>query len=129
MVNNFIIIGMIIFILMGCIAIIWEIKDIKKEKQKEKEGVKIVKNANNIVKEMIAKKALEENQNKDKEIKELSEGLMIALADATKYKRKCKDLEKNISTLQITIENIEEICNNSNGKVVSKNKILKEIRE
>ena len=85
----------------------------KEEKNKEKEAKKVIGEANNIVKEAVLQKALEENQEKEKEILSL--------------KNKNTDLENNLKVLIETIANIKEICNNSNGKVVSKNKILKEL--
>lgn len=83
--------------------------------RKKKEEKEVVNNANEIVERMVFEKAIEENQKKEKQIKKLKE--------------KNKNLEKNLEVLQVTIEEIKKICNDTNAKVVSKSKILKELGE
>lgn len=85
---------------------------------------------------LITDQALKENQDKEKEIEKLNKQLK-------KQDKKMKTLEKDLKTrneelanfennMQVlinTIDNLKEICNESNAKVVSKTKILKELGE
>lgn len=75
---------------------------LKKEKKEEK------RNGNQVLREMILKKALKENQEKQTQI---------------------ENLEKNLEVLQTTIENIKELCKKDKSTVVSKKKILEELGE
>lgn len=93
--------------------------------KKEKKVVK----ANDIIKNEILKKALSENATKTIKIEELNKRIVISLENAAELREKNENLIRNIEILQTTIENIKEICNNSNSNVISKNKILKEIGE
>lgn len=97
--------------------------------KRKKEEKQVIKRANDIITKEILRKALLENKNKDSEIKELNEGISIALENADELRKEKNNLENNLQVLQTTIENIKEICNNSNGRVVSKNKILEQIGE
>lgn len=97
-------------------------------RKRKKERNKIIGKANNIIKEEILKKALLENKNKKNEIKELNDAILVALENAEELRKNNQNLERNLQVLITTIENIKEICNNSNGKVISKNKVLKEIK-
>lgn len=97
--------------------------------KKKKEEKKVMKRANDIVQEMILKKALEENKEKELKIQERDKAIVIALENAAELRAKNNNLEKNLEVLQNTIEKIKEICNNNDGNVISKNKILKEIGE
>lgn len=100
----------------------WLFKNKKEEKN-------VMKRANNIVKEMILKKALEENKEKELQLQERDKAVVIALENAAELRESNANLENNLNVLQATIEKIREICNNSDGNVISKNKILKEIGE
>lgn len=97
--------------------------------KKKKEERNVMKRANDIAKEMILKKALEENKEKEFQLREREKAIVIALENAEELRAINRNLEKNLEVLQKTIENIIEICNNSDGNVVSKNRILKEIGE
>lgn len=97
--------------------------------KKKKEERNVMKRANNIVKEMILKKALEENKDKELQLREREKAIVIALENAEELRKSNMNLENNLGVLQATIEKIREICNNSDGNVISKNKILKEIGE
>lgn len=101
--------------------------------KKKKEERNVMKRANNIVQEMILKKALEENKAKELQLREREKAiviaLVIALENAEELRKSNTNLENNLGVLQATIEKIREICNNSDGNVISKNKILKEIGE
>ena len=88
-----------------------------------------MKRANDIVQEMILKKALEENKAKELQLQEREKAIVIALENASELRNSNTNLENNLGVLQATIEKIREICNNSDGNVISKNKILKEIGE
>ena len=95
--------------------------------KKKKEERNVMKRANDIVQEIILKKALEENKVKELQLQERENAIVIALENA--LRKANTDLENNLGVLQATIEKIREICNNSDGNVISKNKILKEIGE
>lgn len=97
--------------------------------KKKKEEKNIMKRANDIVQEMILKKALEENKAKELQLQEREKAIVIALENASELRKSNTNLENNLGVLQATIEKIREICNNSDGNVISKNKILKEIGE
>lgn len=97
--------------------------------KKKKEEKNVMKRANDIVQEMILKKALEENKGKELQLREREKAVVIALENAEELRKANKNLENNLGVLQATIEKIREICNNSDGNVISKNKILKEIGE
>ena len=97
--------------------------------KKKKEERNVMKRANDIVKEMILKKALEENKAKELQLREREKAIVIALENASELRKANTNLENNLGVLQATIEKIREICNNSDGNVISKNKILKEIGE
>lgn len=97
--------------------------------KKKKEERNVMKRANNIVQEMILKKALEENKAKELQLREREKAIVIALENAEELRKSNTNLENNLGVLQATIEKIREICNNSDGNVISKNKILKEIGE
>lgn len=97
--------------------------------KKKKEEKNVMKRANDIVKEMIFKKALEENKAKELQLQEKEKAIVIALENASELRKSNTNLENNLGVLQATIEKIREICNNSDGNVISKNKILKEIGE
>lgn len=97
--------------------------------KKKKEEKNAIKRANDIVKEMILKKALEENKAKELQLQEREKAIVIALENASELRKSNTNLENNLGVLQATIEKIREICNNSDGNVISKNKILKEIGE
>ena len=97
--------------------------------KKKKEERNVMKRANDIVKEMIFKKALEENKAKELQLQEREKAIVIALENASELRKSNTNLENNLGVLQATIEKIREICNNSDGNVISKNKILKEIGE
>lgn len=97
--------------------------------KKKKEERNVMKRANDIVKEMIFKKALEENKAKELQLQEREKAIVIALENAEELRKSNINLENNLGVLQATIEKIREICNNSDGNVISKNKILKEIGE
>lgn len=97
--------------------------------KKKKEEKNVMKRANDIVKEMILKKALEENKEKELQLQEREKAIVIALENAEELRKSNTNLENNLGVLQATIEKIREICNNSDGNVISKNKILKEIGE
>lgn len=97
--------------------------------KKKKEEKNIMRRANNIVKEMILQKSLEENKEKELKIQERDKAIVIALENSEELRKANKNLENNLNVLQATIEKIREICNNSDGNVISKNKILKEIGE
>ena len=97
--------------------------------KKKKEERNVMKRANDIVKEMILKKALEENKVKELQLQEREKAIVIALENASELRKSNTNLENNLGVLQATIEKIREICNNSDGNVISKNKILKEIGE
>lgn len=97
--------------------------------KKKKEEKNIMKRANDIVQEMILKKALEENKDKELQLREREKAIVIALENASELRKSNTNLENNLGVLQATIEKIREICNNSDGNVISKNKILKEIGE
>ena len=97
--------------------------------KKKKEEKNVMKRANDIVKEMILKKALEENKVKELQLQEREKAIVIALENASELRKSNTNLENNLGVLQATIEKIREICNNSDGNVISKNKILKEIGE
>ena len=97
--------------------------------KKKKEERNVMKRANDIVQEMILKKALEENKAKELQLREREKAIVIALENASELRRYNTNLENNLGVLQATIEKIREICNNSDGNVISKNKILKEIGE
>lgn len=97
--------------------------------KKKKEERNIIKRANDIVQEMILKKALEENKAKELQLREREKAIVIALENASELRKFNTNLENNLEVLQATIEKIREICNNSDGNVISKNKILKEIGE
>ncbi len=101
----------------------------KNKNKKKKEEKNVMKRANNIVKEMILKKALEENKAKELQLREREKAIVIALENAEELRNSNTNLENNLGVLQATIEKIREICNNSDGNVISKNKILKEIGE
>jgi len=94
------------------------------------------KTANEVVKDMITHKALKDLEEKNKEIEELNDAIVVALGNAEdlrkqnkKLKSDNKTLKANLEVLETTVENIKEICDNSKGKVISKNKILKELGE
>ena len=95
----------------------------------KKEEKNVMKRANDIVQEMILKKALEENKAKELQLQEREKAIVIALENASELRNSNTNLENNLGVLQATIEKIREICNNSDGNVISKNKILKEIGE
>lgn len=111
--------------------------------KKKKEENKVMEDANEIVKQAILDKALQENQGKEEQIKnletknrylanknrKLQKDIEIMLNNAKKSRAQIDNLERNIEVLNNTIEKIEEICNNTNAKVVSKSKILKELGE
>lgn len=97
--------------------------------KKKKEERNVMKRANDIVQEMILKKALEENKEKELQLQEREKAIVIALENASELRKANTNLENNLGVLQATIEKIREICNNSDGNVISKNKILKEIGE
>ena len=97
--------------------------------KKKKEEKNVMKRANDIVQEMILKKALEENKAKELQLQEREKAIVIALENASELRKTNTNLENNLGVLQATIEKIREICNNSDGNVISKNKILKEIGE
>lgn len=97
--------------------------------KKKKEEKNAIKRANDIIKEMILKKALEENKAKELQLQEREKAIVIALENASELRKSNTNLENNLGVLQATIEKIREICNNSDGNVISKNKILKEIGE
>lgn len=97
--------------------------------KKKKEERNAMKRANDIVQEMILKKALEENKDKELQLREREKAIVIALENAEELRKSNTNLENNLGVLQATIEKIREICNNSDGNVISKNKILKEIGE
>lgn len=97
--------------------------------KKKKEETNVMKRANDIVQEMILKKALEENKAKELQLQEREKAIVIALENASELRKSNTNLENNLGVLQATIEKIREICNNSDGNVISKNKILKEIGE
>lgn len=97
--------------------------------KKKKEERNVMKRANDIVQEMILKKALEENKAKELQLREREKAIVIALENAEELRKSNTNLENNLGVLQATIEKIREICNNSDGNVISKNKILKEIGE
>lgn len=97
--------------------------------KKKKEERNVMKRANDIVEEMILKKALEENKDKELQLREREKAIVIALENAEELRNSNTNLENNLGVLQATIEKIREICNNSDGNVISKNKILKEIGE
>lgn len=97
--------------------------------KKKKEERNVMKRANDIVQEMILKKALEENKAKELQLQEREKAIVIALENAEELRKSNTNLENNLEVLQVTIEKIREICNNSDGNVISKNKILKEIGE
>lgn len=97
--------------------------------KKKKEERNVMKRANDIVQEMILKKALEENKAKELQLQEREKAIVIALENASELRKYNTNLENNLRVLQATIEKIREICNNSDGNVISKNKILKEIGE
>ena len=97
--------------------------------KKKKEEKNVMKRANDIVQEMILKKALEENKAKELQLQEREKAIVIALENASELRKANTNLENNLGVLQATIEKIREICNNSDGNVISKNKILKEIGE
>lgn len=97
--------------------------------KKKKEERNVMKRANDIVQEMILKKALEENKAKELQLQEREKAIVIALENASELRKTNTNLENNLGVLQATIEKIREICNNSDGNVISKNKILKEIGE
>lgn len=97
--------------------------------KKKKEEKNVMKRANDIVQEMILKKALEENKGKELQLREREKAIVIALENAEELRKANTNLENNLGVLQATIEKIREICNNSDGNVISKNKILKEIGE
>lgn len=97
--------------------------------KKKKEERNVMKRANDIVQEMILKKALEENKEKELQLQEREKAIVIALENASELRKTNTNLENNLEVLQATIEKIREICNNSDGNVISKNKILKEIGE
>lgn len=97
--------------------------------KKKKEERNAMKRANDIVQEMILKKALEENKDKELQLREREKAIVIALENASELRKSNTNLENNLGVLQATIEKIREICNNSDGNVISKNKILKEIGE
>ena len=97
--------------------------------KKKKEERNVMKRANDIVQEMILKKALEENKAKELQLQEREKAIVIALENASELRKANTNLENNLGVLQATIEKIREICNNSDGNVISKNKILKEIGE
>ena len=97
--------------------------------KKKKEEKNAIKRANDIIKEMILKKALEENKEKELQLQEREKAIVIALENASELRKSNTNLENNLGVLQATIEKIREICNNSDGNVISKNKILKEIGE
>ena len=94
---------------------------------KKRKRNKNIGKTNDIIKEEILKKALLENKRKNYEIKELNEGIEIALENASELRKENENLRKNLEVLQTTVENIKEVCDNSRGKVISKNKVLKEI--
>lgn len=89
---------------------------------KKKETKKVMGDANKIMTDIILQKALDENKEKENKIKNLK------IENERIFEDK-KNLERNIDVLNNTIKKIKEICNNSNGKVVSKAKILKELGE
>lgn len=97
--------------------------------KKKKEERNVMKRANDIVQEMILKKALEENKAKELQLQEREKAIVIALENASELRKSNTNLENNLGVLQATIQKIREICNNSDGNVISKNKILKEIGE
>ena len=97
--------------------------------KKKKEERNVMKRANDIVQKMILKKALEENKDKELQLREREKAIVIALENAEELRKSNTNLENNLGVLQATIEKIREICNNSDGNVISKNKILKEIGE
>lgn len=97
--------------------------------KKKKEERNVMKRANDIVQEMILKKALEENKEKELQLQEREKAIVIALENASELRKSNTNLENNLGVLQATIEKIREICNNTDGNVISKNKILKEIGE
>ena len=97
--------------------------------KKKKEERKVMKRANDIVQEMVLKKAVEENIAKELQLQEREKAIVIALENAEELRKTNTNLENNLGVLQATIEKIKEICNNSDGNVISKNKILKEIGE
>ena len=97
--------------------------------KKKKEEKNVMKRANDIVQEMVLKKALEENIAKELQLQEREKAIVIALENASELRKSNTNLENNLGVLQATIEKIREICNNSDGNVISKNKILKEIGE
>lgn len=97
--------------------------------KKKKEERNVMKRANDIVQEMVLKKALEENIAKELQLQEREKAIVIALENAEELRKANTNLENNLGVLQATIEKIREICNNSDGNVISKNKILKEIGE
>ena len=97
--------------------------------KKKKEEKKVMGDANKIVEKMILDKALDENKKKEKKIKKLQKDIEIMLDNAEESRKQLDNLERNIEVLNNTIDKIKEICNDTNAKVVSKSKILKELGE
>lgn len=97
--------------------------------KKKKEEKRVMNKANNLVKEMVLQKALEENKEKELKIQERDKAIVIALENAEELRKDNANLEKNLEVLQNTIEKIKEICNSSKGKVIGVNTILREIGE
>lgn len=81
----------------------------------------------------IIKMALQESMRELQEEREKNESLRKDLKIMDKenieLKQSNKNLEKNLEVLQVTIENVRNMCKNQNGRVISSKIILKEIGE
>ena len=97
--------------------------------KKKKEEKKVMNKANDLVKEMVLQKALEENKEKENKIKELNKAIVVTLENSEELRNSNRNLENNLEVLQNTIEKIREICKTSNGRVIGVNTILKELGE
>lgn len=97
--------------------------------KKKKEEKKVMNKANDLVKEMVLQKALEENKEKENKIEELNKAIVVTLENSEELRNNNRNLENNLEVLQNTIEKIREICKISNGKVIGVNTILKELGE
>ena len=97
--------------------------------KKKKEEKKVMNKANDLVKEMVLQKALEENKEKENKIEELNKAIVITLENSEQLRNINMNLENNLEVLQNTIEKIREICKASNGRVIGVNTILKELGE
>lgn len=97
--------------------------------KKKKEEKKVMNKANDLVKEMVLQKALEENKEKENKIEELNKAIVVTLENSEELRNSNRNLENNLEVLQNTIEKIREICKASNGRVIGVNTILKELGE